>query len=681
MKKPLFRAFLLGLFLLIIASFWIELHYLKHASVPLLTRIILLLLLNVTILAFLVLVFFISKSIVKLVLERRNRVLGYRFKTKLVIITVALTLVPALFLFILSSGLIANYIDRWFAPQVKEPLEDSIGIAKTIYEIEKQKALDTARSVRAGGQVAKNFSVMRWSSLPKNATETVKAAFKGEEGTEIISGKRGDIVRAVIPEYQKNKRGRQTGVIVVESEVSPKIVKHIENIKDAYENYLALEAWKLPIKINYLLTLGFLTLVIAFMALWAGLRISKGITDPVQSLAQATELVAAGDLDVQVRINREDEIGLLVNSFNHMVQELKEGKESLQSAYMESDRRRLFLENILDNINSGVIMLDTAGRILMINRRGCSIIKITSEQVLGKNYSEILSRVHSEELRNIVTSIEGKAFKPVKREVKALIDNRKITLRVFIVGLKDTEKYIGMLVVFDDITDIIEAQKALTWQDIAKRIAHEIKNPLTPIKLSAERMLKKWDQREPDFEDVFHRSSKTIIKEVDSLKRMVDEFSKFGTMPEIRKSPSSIPDLLNEVINLYRDYKDLDITLAAPETMPPVALDGEQFKRVLINVIDNAIQAMSSKGKITVTVEFDEPSELAHIAIADNGPGIQDQDKEKLFLPYFSTKKDGTGLGLAIANRIISEHGGHIRVDDNEPRGTIFSISIPAKER
>jgi len=205
------------------------------------------------------------------------------------------------------------------------------------------------------------------SSLPKNATETVKAAFAGEEGTEVIPGKRGDIIRAVIPEYQK--KGKQTGVIVVESPISPKITKRIEDIKDAYENYLALEAWKIPIKVNYLLSLGFLTLVIALLALWVGLRISKGITDPVQSLAQATELVAGGDLDVQVRINREDEIGLLVNSFNHMVTELKEGKESLQSAYVESDRRRLFLENILDNINSGVIMLDTSGSVLMINKR------------------------------------------------------------------------------------------------------------------------------------------------------------------------------------------------------------------------------------------------------------------------------------------------------------------------
>ncbi|KPK46122.1 MAG: hypothetical protein AMK74_01260 [Nitrospira bacterium SM23_35] len=678
MKKPLFRASLIALFVLLIASFAIEIHYLKHGGIPLLTRIILLLLLNITILAFLVLVFFVSKSIVKLILERKNKVLGYKFKTRLVIILVALTLLPALFLFILSGGLIANYIDRWFAPQIKKPLEDSIEIAKTIYEIEKQKALYSARVFRAGGQLSKNYTVVRFSSMPKNATETLEAAFAGKEGTEVISLKRGDIVRAALPEY--NKKGKQTGVIVIESRISPKIIKHVGNIKDAYENYLALEAWKLPIKINYLLTLGLLTLVIALIALWAGLKISKGITDPVQSLAQATELVAAGDLEVQVQIKREDEIGLLVNSFNHMVNELKEGKESLQSAYLESDRRRLFLENILDNINSGVIMLDTTGRILMINKRACSIITISPDQVLNRHYRELLALIHSEELRNVVSSIEGKEFKAVRREVKAMAGGEKLTLQVFIIGLKDAEKYIGMLVVFDDITDIIEAQKALTWQDVAKKIAHEIKNPLTPIKLSAERMLKKWEQKEPDFEDVFYRSARTIVKEVDSLKRLVDEFSKFGTMPEIRKMPSSLPALLNEVADLYRDYKNVEITITATDNLPQVELDGEQFKRVFINIFDNAIQAITNSGRIDVSVGFDAFSETAQVAIADNGPGILDKDKEKLFLPYFSTKKNGTGLGLAIANRIVTEHGGHIRVHDNEPHGSVFSISIPVKE-
>ena len=678
MKKLRFRLFLVILSLLMVFSFAVELHYTKHGAVPLLTRLMLLVLLNLTIIALFVLMFFVAKSLVKLHFERKNKVLGYKFKTKLVIILVVLTLIPSTALFVISSGLITNYIDRWFSPQIKQPLESSIEIAKAVYDIERQEALNYAKTFRQDKPVSGHYHVEYLTRIPKNATETIKLAFEGKEGTEIISGKKGDIVRAVAPSF---RRGSRNGVIVVESSIPAVITRNVENIKDAYENYLALESWKVLIKANYLLILGFLTLVVAFMALWIGLRISRGITDPIQSLAQATESVATGNLDITVpQVEREDEIGLLITSFNHMVKELKEKEKSLQSAYFESDTRRLFIENILDNINSGVIMLDLTGQIIMINKRACSIVDINPDKVLDHNYRELISMIHSEELQRLVGGIEGKEFRPVKKQVKAVIGGRQVILLVFITSLRDAQKYIGLLVVFDDLTDIIEAQRALTWQDVARKIAHEIKNPLTPIKLSTERMIKKWEHKDTDFDAVFHRSTKTIVKEVDSLKRLVDEFSKFGKMPEIHKTPTSVPVIIDEVVNLYKDYKGIELSVTIPANPPQVELDGEQFKRVIINMFDNATQAMKDGGIIDVKVGFDIPSDIVYIDIADNGTGIKDEIKEKLFLPYFSTKKDGTGLGLAIANRIIKEHGGHIKVRDNKPTGTVFTIVVPIKE-
>jgi len=677
MKKFRFHILLIVALLLVITAFGVEIYYMKFGAIPFSTRLILLLLLNLTVIALLILMFFVAKSLIKLYIERRNRVLGYKFKTKLVVILVILTLIPATFLFLVAGGLITNYMDRWFSPQIKQPLESSIEIAKTVYKIERHKALSYGKALRTGKPVGGDYTVKHLSRIPRRATETVIAAFEGKEGTEVISGREGDIIRAVIPEYKEN---RQTGVIVVEYLIPVKITENVEKIKGAYEYYLTLEAWKVPIKANYLLILGFFTLLIIFMALWVALKISRGITDPIQSLAQATELVAAGNLDTVVAIKREDEIGLLVNSFNHMVKELKEGKETLQSAYLESDRRRLFIENILDNINSGVILLDTTGNILMINKRACSIIDINPEKVINKHYRELVSLINSQELQNLVSGIEGREFKPLRKEIRAVIGNRKVILLVFITSLKDSQVYIGLLVVFEDLTDFIEAQKALTWQDVARKIAHEIKNPLTPIKLSTERMIKKWEQKDTDFDEVFQRSARTIIKEVDSLKRLVDEFAKFGKMPEIHKTPASIPDIVNEVINLYRDYKGVGIAVSMPDNPPLAELDGEQFRRVLINIFDNAIQAMTHGGRINVSVKFEKALNKARVEIADNGPGIRDEDKEKLFLPYFSTKKTGTGLGLAIANRIIKEHGGHIRVRDNEPNGTVFTVEVPIKE-
>ncbi|MDP2754806.1 MAG: ATP-binding protein [Nitrospirota bacterium] len=643
-------------------------------DVPFLTKLILLLLLNLTIIALLILMFFVGKSLVKLYFERRYKVLGYKFKTKLVVILVVLTLIPATFLFIVSSGLITNYIDRWFAPQLRQPLERSIEIAKAVYEIERQKTLDYAKTLSTGKTTAGNYTVRHLTEIPQDATETVRAAFEGKADVEVISGERGDTVQAVVPEY---KKGKQTGVIVVESFIPGKITNNVEKIKDAYETYLTLESWKVPIKTNYLLILGFLTLIVVFMALWVALRIARGITDPIQSLAQATEQVAAGNLDIKVDLDREDEIGLLVNSFNDMVRKLKVGKESLQSAY-------LYIKNILDNINSGVIMLDTAGNISMINDAACSILNINQEKVKNKSYKELMSMIDSKELQNLVMGIEGREFRPIVKEIKAIIGERKVILKVFITSLKDSQKYIGLLVVFDDLTEIInseiKAQKALTWQEIARRVAHEIKNPLTPIKLSTERMLKKWEHRDADFDQVFHRSAKTIVKEVDSLRRLVDEFSRFGKMPEINKTPTQIPIIIDEVVNLYKGYKGVEINVSIPDNSPMVELDGEQFRRVIINIFDNAIQAMANSGRIYVTLKFDIPSNWAYIEIADNGPGIRDEDKDKLLLPYFSTRKNGTGLGLAIANRIIAEHRGYIRVGDNEPNGTVFTIDIPIKE-
>jgi two-component system nitrogen regulation sensor histidine kinase NtrY len=673
-KNLRFSIFLVIVSLLVIVSFGVELHYMRLKDVPFLTKLILLLLLNLTIIALLILMFFVGKSLVKLYFERRYKVLGYKFKTKLVVILVVLTLIPATFLFIVSSGLITNYIDRWFAPQLRQPLERSIEIAKAVYEIERQKTLDYAKTLSTGKTTAGNYTVRHLTEIPQDATETVRAAFEGKADVEVISGERGDTVQAVVPEY---KKGKQTGVIVVESFIPGKITNNVEHIKDAYETYLTLESWKVPIKTNYLLILGFLTLIVVFMALWVALRIARGITDPIQSLAQATEQVAAGDLDIKVDLDREDEIGLLVNSFNDMVRKLKVGKESLQSAY-------LYIKNILDNINSGVIMLDTAGNISMINDAACSILNINQEKVKNKSYKELMSMIDSKELQNLVMGIEGREFRPIVKEIKAIIGERKVILKVFITSLKDSQKYIGLLVVFDDLTEIInseiKAQKALTWQEIARRVAHEIKNPLTPIKLSTERMLKKWEHRDADFDQVFQRSAKTIVKEVDSLRRLVDEFSRFGKMPEINKTPTQIPIIIDEVVNLYKGYKGVEINVSIPDNSPMVELDGEQFRRVIINIFDNAIQAMANSGRIYVTLKFDIPSNWAYIEIADNGPGIRDEDKDKLLLPYFSTRKNGTGLGLAIANRIIAEHRGYIRVRDNEPNGTVFTIDIPIKE-
>lgn len=677
MKKLRFIIISLLAVVLIISAFAVELHYMRLESVSFFTKLIIFILLNLNLIALLTLIFFVSKSLLKVYLERKNKVLGYKFKTKFVIVLVVLTMIPSFLLFIVSSSVITRYLDRWFDPQVRQPLTLSVEIAKAAYEMERQQTLAYARSISSGISGGDAYSVHHLAALPENASETVRAGFEGKADVEVITGEKGDIVRAVAPEF---RGGRQTGIVVVETLMSPEIRSNVEAIKVAYKNYQTLESWKTPIKVNYILILSFFTLMAIFMALWVALRVARGITDPIQMLAQATEDVARGNLDATVDSTREDEIGLLVQSFNKMVRELKESKGSLQTALKESDRRRLIIENILDNINSGVISLDPAGNILTINNAACRILMLEPGALISQNYSVLLTMLDSDELKEAVKQVRIRDSRVVEKEFRVTVGERRILLRIFMAALGDVDNFLGTLVVFDDMTELVRVQRALAWEEVARRIAHEIKNPLTPIQLSTDHMIKKWNNQDSDFGKVFERSTKTIIKEVESLRRLVNEFSRFGKMPAVRKAPTLISGVLEGVLNLYGDYKDIAIKTLLPDDEPLVDLDAEQFKRVIINIVNNAIQAMQAKGHILISVNHDRAANRVFVEIADDGPGIRDEDREKLFLPYFSTRRDGTGLGLAIASKIITEHRGYIRTRDNEPQGTIFSIELPVRE-
>lgn len=664
------------LFALILIA--LEIHFIRLKDLSIVTRVLLLIILNLNIIALLTLIFFVMKSLTRLYLERRQRALGSRFKTKIVLIFVILTSIPSGLLFVAASGLLTNYIDRWFTPRVKEPLETTISIAKGLYERERERNLKMAKLVAFKGIIPDGYKVTRIKGATEFQSQIISEAFSGQEGTEVISGEEGDVIRAAVPLFGN---GRVLEVIVVESVIPKDLNQRVNQLKDLYENYITLETFKQPLKLNYLIFMGFFTLLVIFTALWVSLRIAKGITEPVQLLAQATKEVASGNLDVALKTERDDEIGLLIDSFNRMVKDIKDGKETLQAAYDESDRRRLCTENILENIRSGVISLDREGKVITINRAALSILDLTPDSVLGKDYRGIISMIKSDSLQDLIKGIKLRTLERVEREVWVTINGRRVMLRVTIKSLRDRDSnYIGLLVVFEDLTDIVKAQKAVAWREVARRMAHEIKNPLTPIKLSTERMLRKWENNDSDFAEVFKKSTKTIIREVEGLKKLVDEFSRFGKMPEVNKVPSDISAIIENVVNLYKAYKNFKINVSIPEDMPLIELDPEQFKRVLINLFDNAFHATRDGGVIEITADYDIGMNRVFINVADDGPGINDEDKEKLFLPYFSTKKEGTGLGLAIAARVIAEHMGYLRVRDNIPKGAVFTVELPIKE-
>lgn len=659
---------LAGALLFLAATTALEMLFMHKESTSLGGKLLFFFLLNLNIMALLGLVYFVGGNAVRLIIERRRGILGHKFKTKIVAYFLILISIPMAIMFIVSWGLGTNYIDRFFTPQFRKPLESSIRIAEALYDTERDRALKYAEMAEAGLELPPPYRVYRLRDLPADASEALEAAFAGRAGSEIVSSGKDDTVRAAIP-----SAGAEGGVVVVETTLSSDFTENLGLIQAAYEDYLTLERWKSPLKMNYILLLGFFTLMVIFSALWMALKIAGWIAEPVRSLAEATEEVASGNLDIRVTPTTEDEMSLLIGSFNRMVREIREGRKSLEQAYVN-------MENIVKNIRSGVISLDAGGDVLAINSAACAILGISAEDVLGGHYTRILSSTESAELERLISGIVIRTFVELDRELWINVGGRKALLRIYITGIKgSTGEHLGLLVVIDDLTDVFKAQRAMAWQEVARRMAHEIKNPLTPIKLSTERMLKKWQSGDEGFGNVFERSTKTIITEVEGLKKMVDEFSRLGKMPDLNKSPTDVLAVAREVVDLYRSYKDLKITVDAPEKVPLADLDRDQFKRVLINLFDNALEATGKKGAVTLGITPGAANRV-RISLADDGAGIPEEDKERLFLPYFSTRKNGTGLGLAIADKIISEHRGSIGVSDNIPRGSVFTIELPLKD-
>ncbi len=640
------------------------------------TKIFLILLFNLSIIAILTLGFFIFKSLFKLYIAKRNRVIGYKFRTKIVALFVTITLIPSILLFLIATGVLSAYIDRWFSPNIKIPIENAMFIAQTFYEKEKEKVLQEGKRFLKGLPISKEYKIRWLKKASERDSETVRAAFKGVEGVEVITSPEGDIIRAAIPVV---RQGRVRNVLIIEETLPKQFVVHAEKIKEDYENFLTLYQWKIPLKTNYILLMGFLTLLIIFVAIWVSLKISNWISVPIQKLAYATEQVAKGDLDVRVDLKRDDEIGMLVSSFNRMVRELKEIKESLEMAYHESDRRRVCFENIVENIDSGVISVNEKGEVITMNSTAAEILGINPEELVGSSYTKIFDHIESEELREFFQGIRLTEFNSSTRQFEVKVRGHSRVLKVFVSNLRDSYGYsLGLLVVFEDITELLKAQQALAWQEVARRMAHEIKNPLTPIKLSAERILKKWKRGDENIGNVIVNATNTIIREVELLQGMVNEFSRLGRMPQVRKSKTDIRQIIHELKQIYRDFNDR-IEFNIKDNIPDVVVDRDQIKRALMNLIDNAIAAVDEAGSIVVSIDYLEASGQLNIEVADTGVGVSDEDKEKLFLPYFSKKKGGTGLGLAIVHKIITDHGGQISVRDNKPRGTVFSIRLPVR--
>jgi len=679
-------------------------------------------LININVILIILLVFLIIRNVVKLIFERRRGVIGSRLRTKLVSAFVGLSLIPTVMLFIVSINFLSYSIDTWFSMKIGDTLNETISLAQLYYQQTSDHAKFEARQISSDittnrlyqkdrglylkvliEQRQKNFKfnlLEVYLDSPKkiylvkdpdhpdlNAVSlTAKMredVYLGNEVSSVSSSGDGELVSGAVPIYSFSSSEDVIGVVVVSYYLSKTISDKMSLISKTSDQYRQLSLLKNPLKFSYIITLFLVTLLIIFSATWFGLFLAKGITVPIQDLADATRKIAEGDLDHQIDIVADDEIGVLADSFNQMTRDLKRSNQRLEQMNLDLDGRRKYMETVLRNVSAGVISIDREGVITTINRAAEKMLNIGMSKVLNRRYADLLNVEHmalvNEIQRELLESKEG--F--IEKQVELTVKDSVLTFLMATTLISDDEgNDLGMVVVFEDLTQLQRAERAAAWREVARRMAHEIKNPLTPVQLSAQRLQKKFGDRVGEERDVFQECTNTIISQVDVLKNLVDEFSRYARMPVTTPSVNDLNEVIADAFILYQDaHKEIEFVFERGEDIPKVNLDPAQIKRVMINLLDNAVAAVNKgDGRIEVRTSYQAGRHLALVEVLDNGSGIPLNYKGKMFEPYFSTKRTGTGLGLAIVSSIIADHQGNLSVRDNHPQGTIIAFELPVPE-
>jgi len=442
---------------------------------------------------------------------------------------------------------------------------------------------------------------------------------------------------------------------------------------------------KKPIQSIFYITLSIVALLVVFCAVWFGFFMARSITIPIMKLAEGTRRVAEGDLSFNIDQVGDDEIGSLVDSFNTMTRDLRVGREQLelsakmlQDKNVEIEERRQYMEIVLNNVSAGVISLNAGGKVTTINKAAEKMLDIQPETVLFKNYKKMLPDEHLELASEVMDKISKNPDETVSVPLRLTIEGQYRSFIVYLNGLKnDAGKHMGVVMVVDDLTELEKAQRMAAWREVARRIAHEVKNPLTPISLSAQRLKRKYSSQIDD--SVFDECTKTIIDHVDLIRNLVNAFSAFARFPGANPKLRELPPIIEETVALYREsHENINFEIKISKNIPKLNLDRQQIKQAMINLVDNAIAAIQKTGSIFITLTHDPILNRVRLEVADTGKGISAKEKARLFEPYFSTKKTGMGLGLTIVNTIISDHDGLISAQENHPHGAKFVIELLA---
>jgi two-component system, NtrC family, nitrogen regulation sensor histidine kinase NtrY len=688
----------------------------SHTS--LVSNLVVILLFDFSFLLLGLLLLLVGRNLAKVIFERRRGLIGSKFQVRLVAGFIAVALVPTVFLLYVSEAFLHADVDSWFNPEYQRVLDDSLEIAKVYYLNSANNATHFARvlaeQVSARGLLApskradlKKFiqrhqqeynlgtievfgadrSLLLLELSPRTPTgigvspdsPLLARTLGGHVETRTDRLGKSDVIRGSSPIYVSAESDKVTGAIVVDYYLPKSLSGRAAGISRTFEDYFQLRILRQPILRSYILALVLIGLVVVLLASWFGMYLARGITGPIKLLAAGTQAVAGGNLDHEIPPVGDDEIGQLVNSFNRMTTDLR-------ASHAELERRRLYTETLFRNVSAGVVGLDSQGTVTAINPCAERLLGLRAAEVLGRHYGGCFAPALVRSLDEIFAP--GPRLQEARSSVKIESGSGETELMMTASPLGDeTGGELGTVLFFEDVSQIAKVERMEAWREVARRIAHEIKNPLTPIQLSAERLRRQLRPGSEGDSKLLDECTHTIIGEVEDLKRLVNEFSAFARMPHLNPVPGDLNSLAEETVANFREAnREVDFGLSLAPSLPLIAIDREALKRALVNLLDNAVAATRNAGngdgrrpRIEVSTGLDLQSGIVTLEVSDNGPGIEPRLKTRIFEPYFSTRKGGTGLGLAIVSAIVTDHHGFVRVHDNNPVGSRFVLEFPVK--
>ena len=669
--------------------------------------------------AFVALTVVLGRNLLKLYAERREGVAGSKFRTRLVVVSLLLSFLPVIAMFWFSYGLMNRSIDKWFSQPVEEVRADTAAMSALLFDYAGQNAASEAQSIAQSAEFQKAFIAKNFSDVTQELREHIPTLQGGfvlamTNGTAAVSlntpARWADMqnkfplqaaMRGDHPHFQWGQTDYilaaaplEDGEVLVAMPLPPKFAQTAKQIQESQKRYIELAAKRKLFRRTYIGFLLLLTVVVLFASTWLALLLSKLVNRPVAALAAGTAAISKGQLDYRVDIRATDELAELVQSFNSMAEQLESSRRQIETSSRDIgaanealERRRRYIETVLESLPTGVISIDASRRITLANAAFSRMFFLERSEYVSP------AALVNLPLRDVLPADVLADLEPLLRRADRMgitaanmeltLPRAKLNIAITVSALLHAAEGVGYVLVFEDLSDLLRAQKQAAWREVARRVAHEIKNPLTPIALSAERIerhLTRGSAPDAASLDIIRTCAETIRNAVETVRSLVDEFSVLARFPASRPQPASLNNLVEGALIMFNGRMDgINLRTELANDLPAVMADPEAIKRAVANLVDNAAESMQDAvvKEITISTSLVASREAIELVISDTGQGVSRDVKERLFLPYFSTKQRGTGLGLAIVSRIVEDHHGSIRVEENKPVGSRFVIELP----